>query len=54
MISHDAQLLSSMCEDEEHTEVWVVDDGKIINYDGDFEDYRSELIKEIIAELDEE
>jgi ATP-binding cassette subfamily F protein 1 len=35
-------------------QVWIVDDGKITFYDGDFEDYREELIKEISAELDEE
>ena len=31
-----------------------MDDGKITFYDGDFEDYREELIKEISAELDED
>lgn len=52
VISHDAQLLSRLCADEEHAEVWVVEDGRIRTYDGDFEDYRNELIKEITAELD--
>jgi hypothetical protein len=32
--------------------VWIVDDGQITPYDGDFEDYRDELTKEIAAELD--
>jgi ATP-binding cassette subfamily F protein 1 len=32
--------------------VWIVDNGEITPYDGDFEDYRDELIKEISAELD--
>lgn len=32
--------------------MWVVEDGRIRTYDGDFEDYRNELIKEITAELD--
>ena len=53
-ISHDAQLLMSMCEDEEHCEVWIVDDGKITTYPGDFDDYRNELVSEIAAELDAE
>ncbi len=54
VISHDAQLLSRLCEDEERSQVLVVEDGKIRHYAGDFEDYRAELIKEITAELDEE
>ncbi len=32
----------------------VVEDGKIRQYNGDFDDYRTELIKEIQAELDED
>jgi ATP-binding cassette subfamily F protein 1 len=35
-------------------QVLVVEDGKIRQYPGDFDDYRNELIKEITAELDEE
>mmetsp|Transcript_28799 Transcript_28799/g.52898 ORF Transcript_28799/g.52898 Transcript_28799/m.52898 type:complete len:685 (-) Transcript_28799:233-2287(-) len=54
IISHDAQLLSRVCADEERSQVLVVEDGKIRSYPGDFEDYRSELIKEIAADLDEE
>lgn len=54
VISHDSQLLSRLCADAERAEVWIVDDGKITFYDGDFDDYRNELIKEINAELDEE
>jgi ATP-binding cassette subfamily F protein 1 len=34
--------------------VWIVDDGKITFYNGDFEDYKAELTKEIAAELDED
>ncbi|KAI8476381.1 MAG: P-loop containing nucleoside triphosphate hydrolase protein [Monoraphidium minutum] len=52
VISHDAQLLSRLCSDEERSQVWIVDNGEITPYDGDFEDYRNELIKEISAELD--
>jgi hypothetical protein len=32
--------------------VWIVDNGTITPYAGDFEDYRDELTKEIAAELD--
>lgn len=31
-----------------------MDNGTITTYDGDFEDYRNELVKEIAAELDED
>jgi ATP-binding cassette subfamily F protein 1 len=41
-----------VCDDAERAEVWIVEDGHVENYDGDFEDYKSELIKEIAAELD--
>ncbi|KAF8072920.1 ABCF4 [Scenedesmus sp. PABB004] len=54
VISHDSQLLSRLCADEERSEVWIVDDGKITFYNGDFDDYRNELVKEINAELDED
>ncbi|KAG2501866.1 hypothetical protein HYH03_000364 [Edaphochlamys debaryana] len=54
VISHDAQLLQKLCEDEERSQVLVVEDGKIRQYPGDFEDYRAELIREITAELDED
>ena len=54
VISHDSQLLSRLCADEERSEVWIVDDGKINFYNGDFDDYRNELIREINAELDED
>eukprot|EP00878_Enallax_costatus_P012163 GHUV01012701.1.p1 GENE.GHUV01012701.1~~GHUV01012701.1.p1 ORF type:complete len:619 (+),score=239.98 GHUV01012701.1:878-2734(+) len=54
VISHDSQLLSRLCADEERSEVWIVDDGKITFYNGDFNDYRNELVREINAELDED
>ena len=31
-----------------------MDDGQLETYDGDFEDYRDELVKEIGEELDED
>ena len=48
------KLLERICEDEERSEVWIVEDGEVEPYDGDFEDYKDELIKEIAAELDED
>ncbi|KAF5839706.1 P-loop containing nucleoside triphosphate hydrolase protein [Dunaliella salina] len=54
VISHDAQLLSRLCADEERSQVLIVEDGTIKNFPGDFEDYRNQLVKEIAEELDEE
>jgi ATP-binding cassette subfamily F protein 1 len=54
IISHDSRLLSRVCDDAERAEVWIVEDGQVENYDGDFDDYKNELIKEIAAELDED
>ena len=54
IISHDARLLARVCEDAERSEVWIVEDGKVEPYDGDFDDYKTSLIKEIARELDED
>lgn len=35
-------------------QVWIVENGTITTYPGDFEDYRQELVKEIAAELDDD
>jgi hypothetical protein len=34
--------------------VWIVEDGEVHRWDGDFGDYKDELVKEIAAELDEQ
>lgn len=54
VISHDSQLLSRVCDDAERSEVWLVEDGQVQRYDGYFEEYKEELIKEISAEMDED
>lgn len=54
IISHDSKLLSRVCDDAERSEVWIVEDGQVAEYDGYFEDYKDELIAEIAADLDEE
>ena len=54
IISHDSRLLSRVCDDAERSEVWIVDNGVIEHYDGDFEDFKDELISEIQEELDED
>lgn len=38
----------------EAAEVWIVEDGEVHPWDGDFEDYKDELVREIAAELDEQ
>ena len=35
-------------------QVWLVEDGKVQEYPGYFEDYKDELMKEISAEMDED
>jgi ATPase subunit of ABC transporter with duplicated ATPase domains len=37
VISHDSQLLSVVCDDEERSEVWLVEDGKVETYNGYFQ-----------------
>lgn len=34
--------------------MWLVEDGTVERYDGDFDDYKTELIKEIAAEMDQD
>ncbi len=54
IISHDSRLISRITDDVERSEVWEVQDGTVKRFDGDFEDYRSALIKEIAMELDKD
>ena len=54
LVSHDARLISRVLEDEERSEVWVVDDGTVTRFNGDFDDYREELLNEIRAEDEED
>ena len=35
-------------------QVWLVEDGQVQRYDGYFQDYKEELVKEINAEMDED
>ena len=54
VISHDSQLLSRVCDDAERSEVWLVEDGEVERYEGYFEEYKAELVKEIADEMDED
>ena len=53
LVSHDARLIGTVCGDEEVSQIWVVDNGEVTCYDGDFEKFRKELVAEIAAEIDE-
>ena len=52
LVSHDARLISQVCDDE-RSQVWIVDKGTVTEYPGDFEEYKDELIKEIVQEQNE-
>ena len=54
LVSHDSRLISRVCEDEEKSEIWVVEDGTVTSYPGTFEDYKEELQREIKAEVDDD
>jgi ATP-binding cassette subfamily F protein 1 len=51
LVSHDSRLISRVCEDEESSEVWVVQDGTVSTYHGTFEEYKEELLQEIREEV---
>lgn len=53
LVSHDSRLISRVCEDEERSETWVVEDGTVRKFPGTFEEYKEELQKQIKAEVDE-
>ncbi|URE38230.1 hypothetical protein MUK42_03487 [Musa troglodytarum] len=51
LVSHDARLISRVCEDEEKSEIWVVEEGTVRKFPGSFEEYKEDLLKEIKAEM---
>ncbi|GMI89056.1 ATP-binding cassette F4, general control non-repressible 4 [Hibiscus trionum] len=53
LVSHDSRLISRVCEDEEKSQIWVVDNGTVNTFPGTFEDYKDELQREIRAEVDD-
>lgn len=53
LVSHDSRLISQVCEDEEKSQIWVVENGTVRTFPGTFEEYKEELQKEIKAEVDE-
>ncbi|KAL5226470.1 hypothetical protein ABZP36_014735 [Zizania latifolia] len=53
LVSHDSRLISRVCDNEQKSEIWVVDDGTVDKFDGTFEDYKDELLEEIKKEVEE-
>ncbi|XP_010519988.1 PREDICTED: ABC transporter F family member 4 [Tarenaya hassleriana] len=53
LVSHDSRLISRVCEDEEKSQIWVVEDGTVKFFPGTFEEYKEDLQREIRAEVDE-
>ncbi|KAL7002596.1 ABC transporter F member 4 [Sarracenia purpurea var. burkii] len=53
LVSHDSRLISRVCDDEERSEIWVVENGTVRTFPGSFEEYKEELLKEIRAEVED-
>ncbi|KAI8024196.1 ABC transporter F family member 4 [Camellia lanceoleosa] len=53
LVSHDSRLISRVCEDEERSMIWVVENGTVRTFPGSFDEYKEELLKEIRAEVDD-
>lgn len=53
LVSHDSRLISRVCDDEEISQIWVVENGTVETFPGSFDEYKEELLKEIRAEVDE-
>lgn len=51
IISHDSRLITRVCADEQRSEVWVVQDGKVRPYNGSFAEYRDGLLEDIRKEM---
>lgn len=53
LVSHDSRLISRVCEDEERSQLWIVENGTVRTFPGTFEEYKEELQREIKAEVDD-
>ncbi|EEE61830.1 hypothetical protein OsJ_16475 [Oryza sativa Japonica Group] len=51
IVSHDSRLVSRVCDDEERSALWVVQDGTVRPYDGTFAEYRDDLLDDIRKEM---
>lgn len=53
LVSHDSRLISRVCDDEERSQIWIVEDGTVRFFPGTFEEYKEDLQREIKAEVDD-
>ncbi|KAK1372310.1 ABC transporter domain-containing protein [Heracleum sosnowskyi] len=53
LVSHNSRLISRVCDDEERSEIWVVENGTVEKFPGTFQEYKEELQQEIRAEVDD-
>ncbi|GJV75039.1 ABC transporter F family member 4-like protein [Tanacetum coccineum] len=52
VVSHNSRLVSRVCEDQEKSEIWEVDNGRVERFDGSYEEYEENLMKEIRVEVE--
>ncbi|KAL3851065.1 hypothetical protein ACJIZ3_012947 [Penstemon smallii] len=43
LVSHDDRLISRVCENEEISEIWLVENGTVETFSGSYEDYKAEV-----------
>ncbi|KAL0918967.1 hypothetical protein M5K25_011021 [Dendrobium thyrsiflorum] len=53
LVSHDSRLISRVCEDEERSEIWVVEEGIVRKFPGSFDEYKEDLLRKKKAEVDD-
>ncbi|KAH0751706.1 hypothetical protein KY285_004854 [Solanum tuberosum] len=53
LVSHDSRLISRVCDDEERSEIWIVENGTVEKFPDTFDEYKAELVREIREEVDD-
>ncbi|PHT97964.1 ABC transporter F family member 4 [Capsicum chinense] len=53
LVSHDSRLLSRLCDDEERSEIWIVENGTVVKFPDTFDEYKAELVRQIREEVDD-
>ncbi|KAI3967076.1 hypothetical protein MKW92_010507 [Papaver armeniacum] len=53
LVIHDSRLISRVCEDEEKSQIWIIENGTVESFPMMFDEYKEDLQKEIKAEVDE-
>lgn len=52
VVSHNSRLVSRVCKDQEKNEIWEVDNERVERFDGSYEEYEENLMKEIRVEVE--